>query len=89
MTPSMELGHSVIEGGSDELAVLAHRLLNSFTVVSGRAATLRDYWDQLPLDQRSRWLAEIERAALDVSGLLGALARGLPGDVTAELATAS
>ncbi len=89
MTPTMQLGHTVVEGGTDELAVLAHRLLNSFTVVSGRAATLRDHWDLLPLDQRSRWLAEIERAALDVAGLLGVLARGLPGEVTAELATAS
>lgn len=65
---------------SDDAAVLAHVLLNSFSVAAGRAATLRNHWESLPHDVRSAWLSDIERNAVQATVLLRHLAFGQPVD---------
>ena len=60
--------------------VVGHLLLNWFSTIAGRAATMRVAWDDLDPEMRTRWLADMERIAIEAAQLCEHLARG----VTAE-----
>ena len=60
--------------------VVGHVLLNWFSTIAGRAATMRLAWDDLDPELRERWLADMERIAIDAAQLCESLARGLPVD---------
>ena len=68
------------EIGDATMAVIAHALLNSLSVISGSTALLLERED-LPPATRVDLLERIHGQAMHVSGVLQDLVRGLPVDV--------
>ena len=60
------------------VAVMAHGLLTSLTVVTGSIGLLREAWDDLDPVEREAVLAKAEEQALHVGAVLNDLVRGLP-----------
>ena len=63
------------------MAVVAHGLLGSMSLVLGHTALLRERWDDLPMEQRDAALRTVQSQATFVVEVLKDLARGLPPDV--------
>jgi signal transduction histidine kinase len=59
------------------MAVIAHALLNSLSVISGSTELLLEH-DDLPPATRTDLLERIHNQAIHVSGVLQDLVRGLP-----------
>ena len=63
------------------MAVVAHGLLGSMSLVLGHTALVRERWDDLPAEQRDAALRTVLSQATFVAEVLKDLARGLPPDV--------
>jgi hypothetical protein len=75
-------------GGTDSdaiIAVVAHSLLSSMSVVAGAAHTLEHRWDDLGPGRRADLLAMITTQSDHVAGVLRDLVRGLPADALSAL----
>ena len=55
---------------NDADSVLAHVLLNTFSIIAGRASTMRVAWEDLDPAKREYWLADMERLAVELRPLL-------------------
>jgi hypothetical protein len=60
------------------IAVMAHGLLTSMTVVTGTIGLVREAWEDLDPVERETLLAKAEEQALHVGAVLNDLVRGLP-----------
>jgi hypothetical protein len=60
------------------VAVVAHSLLSSMTVIEGGLKLVLDRWERLTPEQRGELLNAALDQALHVSGIFGDLIRGLP-----------
>ena len=71
------------EGWLDDatMAVVAHGLLGSMSLVLGHTALVRERWDDLSADHRDAALRTVVNQATFVVEVLKDLARGLPPDV--------
>ena len=69
----------------DLLAVVAHSLLNSVSVISGNALTLAEHWDRLGEPDRRQLLERIITQAAHVSGVLTDLVRSGNPELVAAL----
>lgn len=67
------------------MAVMAHGLLTSMSVVTGSIGLLRDAWEDIDADEREQLLAKAEEQALHVGAVLTDLVRGLPAEVITQL----
>lgn len=67
------------------MAVMAHGLLSSMSVVTGSLGLLRDAWHELDEDERNNLLTKAEEQALHVGAILTDLVRGLPPEVIRQL----
>jgi hypothetical protein len=67
------------------LAVVAHSLLGSMSVVVGAVETVDQHWDRLGEDTRRQLLKDASVQARYVSDVLRDLLRGLPPEVIAVL----
>ena len=67
------------------MAVMAHGLLTSMSVVTASLGLLRDAWEDFDADERETLLAKAEQQALHVGAVLTDLVRGLPADVIKQL----
>ena len=67
------------------MAVMAHGLLTSMSVVCGSIGLLRDAWEDIDPAERDALLAKAEEQALHVGAVLTDLVRGLPAEVIAQL----
>ena len=67
------------------MAVMAHGLLTSMSVVTASIGLLRDAWEEFDPDERETLLAKAEQQALHVGAVLTDLVRGLPADVIKQL----
>mgnify|MGYP006952617831 CR=1 FL=1 len=67
------------------MAVMAHGLLTSMSVVTASLGLLRDAWDEIDPAERDHMLARAEQQALHVGAVLTDLVRGLPPDVIKQL----
>ena len=59
----------------DLLAVVAHSLLNSMSVISGNAETLAEHWDRIDEPTREEFLRRIVTQSDHVVGVLTDLVR--------------
>ena len=59
----------------DLLAVVAHSLLNSMSVISGNAETLAEHWERVDPDVRAEFLERIVTQSRHVVGVLTDLVR--------------
>jgi signal transduction histidine kinase len=59
----------------DLLAVVAHSLLNSMSVISGNAETLAEHWERIGPDTRLEFLDRIVTQSAHVVGVLTDLVR--------------
>lgn len=59
----------------DLLAVVAHSLLNSMSVISGSAETLADHWERVAPEVRLEFLERIVTQSSHVVGVLTDLVR--------------
>ena len=72
--------------GSDAtLAVVAHGLLTSMSVIQGAILMARDDWDRLPVNRRFELLDMALVQAQHTIGVLQDLMRGVSPDITIEL----
>jgi K+-sensing histidine kinase KdpD len=60
---------------NDLLAVVAHSLLNSMSVISGNAETLADHWERIDAATRADLLDRIMTQSSHVVGVLTDLVR--------------
>ena len=67
------------------MAVMAHGLLTSMSVVTASIGLLRDAWEDIDADERETLLRKAEEQALHVGAVLTDLVRGLPADVISQL----
>lgn len=67
------------------MAVVAHGLLGSLSVIGGAAATLQRNWERLDEQQRANLFEMIRSQTDHVSGVLGDLARGLSPEIQQAL----
>lgn len=67
------------------LAVIAHGLLNSLTVVKGSVEVLRDSCPDLAAEQLRRWLDRIDTQAGLMATILYDLVRGYPREAIVDL----
>jgi hypothetical protein len=67
------------------LAVVAHGLLSSMSLINGSAELLAERWDDLDPERRGRLLDNVCTQSSFVIEILKDLARGLPPDVAAAL----
>jgi hypothetical protein len=76
-----------LEAYEDEatIAVVAHALLSSLSVIMGAAHTLEERWDTLEAHQRVSLLGMISGQSDHVSGVLRDLVLGLPPGVLSAL----
>lgn len=81
-------------GGPDEVptserdateVVLAHALLTTMTTVTTSLSLLREDWDRLKPEDRTRLLDMAESQAQLVTELLTDMVRGMPDDIIAAL----
>lgn len=79
-----------LEAYEDEatIAVVAHALLSSMSVIMGAASTLQERWDGLEPHQRTSLLGMISGQSEHVSGVLRDLVLGLPAGVLSALESA-
>src|SRR3954447_9022720 len=74
------------DAGSDAtLAVVAHGLLSSMSVVQGANLMLRDDWERLAPGRREELLDMAITQSQHTIGVLQDLMRGVPPDIAAEL----
>jgi signal transduction histidine kinase len=59
----------------DLLAVVAHSLLNSMSVISGNAETLAEHWERIAAETRLEFLDRIVTQSAHVVGVLTDLVR--------------
>jgi signal transduction histidine kinase len=59
----------------DLLAVVAHSLLNSMSVISGNAETLAEHWERISSETRLEFLDRIVTQSAHVVGVLTDLVR--------------
>jgi signal transduction histidine kinase len=59
----------------DLLAVVAHSLLNSMSVISGNAETLAEHWERIASETRLEFLDRIVTQSAHVVGVLTDLVR--------------
>ena len=71
--------------GDATIAVVAHGLLQSVTVIRGAAATLREHWAELDHDARQSLLEKVDTQAEYVAGVLADLVQMLPSSARAVL----
>ena len=77
---------AIDEQGDDALlAVVAHSLLGSMSVVVGAVETVEQHWERLGDDTRRQLLVDAGIQARYVSEVLRDLLRGLPPEVIAAL----
>lgn len=69
----------------DLLAVVAHSLLNSMSVISGNAATLAEHWEDVDAETRTRFLERIVTQSSHVVGVLTDLVRSGRPELVAAL----
>ena len=69
----------------DLLAVVAHSLLNSMSVISGNAATLAEHWENIDVETRVRFLERIVTQSSHVVGVLTDLVRSGRPELVAAL----
>jgi hypothetical protein len=69
---------AVGEESDATVAVLAHGLLTSISVVRGVLSTLEGAWDQLSVDERQYLLERGEAQAAHIAAVLTDLVRSLP-----------
>jgi K+-sensing histidine kinase KdpD len=67
------------------MAVMAHGLLTSMSVVTATIGLLRDAWEDFDADEREALLAKAEEQSLHVGAVLTDLVRGLPAEVISQL----
>ena len=67
------------------MAVMAHGLLTSMSVVTASLGLLREAWEEFDADEREKLLAKAEQQALHVGAVLTDLVRGLPAEVIKQL----
>ena len=67
------------------MAVVAHSLLGSMSVVVGAVETVEQHWERLGEDTRRQLLVDAGIQARYVSEVLRDLLRGLPPEVIAAL----
>jgi hypothetical protein len=67
------------------MAVMAHGLLTSMSVVTASLGLLREAWEDFDPAERETLLAKAEEQALHVGAVLGDLVRGLPAEVIEQL----
>jgi K+-sensing histidine kinase KdpD len=67
------------------MAVMAHGLLTSMSVVTASIGLLREAWDDFDAGERETLLAKAEEQALHVGAVLTDLVRGLPAEVISQL----
>jgi hypothetical protein len=67
------------------MAVMAHGLLTSMSVVTASIGLLRDAWEDIDVDERDTLLRKAEEQALHVGAVLTDLVRGLPAEVITQL----
>ena len=77
---------NVVPDADQLLAVVAHSLLNSLSVIYGSAATLGDFGERLSGDQRQEFLVTIMRQSEHVMEVLKDMIRGGSPEVLAALA---
>ena len=71
--------------GDATFAVVAHGLLQSVTVIRGAAATLKEVWADLPVNERDRLLERLDSQAAHVGEVLTDLVQMLPSAALAVL----
>jgi hypothetical protein len=59
----------------DADSVVAHVLLNTFSIIAGRASTMRLAWEDLEPAKREHWLEDMERLAVEAAQLCDHLVR--------------
>lgn len=69
----------------DLLAVVAHSLLNSMSVIAGNAETLAQHWERVEPATRAQLLDRITTQASHVSGVLADLVRSGRPELVAAL----
>jgi signal transduction histidine kinase len=69
----------------DLLAVVAHSLLNSMSVISGNAATLAEHWETIDAETRVLFLQRIVTQSGHVVGVLTDLVRSGRPELVAAL----
>lgn len=67
------------------MAVMAHGLLTSMSVVTASIGLLADAWDEIDAAERVTLLKKAEEQALHVGAVLTDLVRGLPAEVISQL----
>lgn len=67
------------------VAVVAHGLLNSITVIRAAATTLRERWPQLPDGERDDMLEKLDAQAAHIGNVLQDLVQLLPTTARAML----
>ena len=67
------------------LAVVAHGLLSSMALINGSAELLKERWEQLGPERRTKLLDNVCMQSSFIIEVLKDLARGLPPDVEAAL----
>ena len=75
MAPAKGSDNADISFDDDLLAVVAHSLLNSMSVIAGNAETLADHWDAIDAETRVDFLGRIVTQSAHVVGVLTDLVR--------------
>ena len=77
MTDTGSVGGDGVDLSFDDdlLAVVAHSLLNSMSVISGNAETLAEHWDRIDAATRVQFLERIVTQSSHVVGVLTDLVR--------------
>jgi hypothetical protein len=77
--------HPDISDADATLAVVAHGLLTSLSVIQGANLMLRDDWERLPAQRRTELIDMALVQAQHTIGVLQDLMRGVAPDITIEL----
>jgi K+-sensing histidine kinase KdpD len=77
--------HPDISDADATLAVVAHGLLTSLSVIQGANLMLRDDWERLPEQRRTELIDMALVQAQHTIGVLQDLMRGVAPDITIEL----
>ena len=75
MAPANRRENADVSFDDDLLAVVAHSLLNSMSVIAGNAETLADHWDRIEPETRVEFLGRIVTQSSHVVGVLTDLVR--------------
>jgi hypothetical protein len=77
---------SATPGYDERIAVGAHRLLGALTLIVGNAELLRRHWAEMDVETFEGLIADVEERARFLTRQFELLARGLPIDLSADLA---